>query len=152
MIYGPLWGSFSIPLTFKSKRSSAITWISRETMYQNALLIGCGCARANHVGGSGSSARIAFHPANDGARARTACSAGRALQNGIDQIAHRIDLRELRLFDVPAQLFFDVAEQLDALHGVEPKIEFQIVSWAARLAARCAPASRTIFSARWTSG
>ena len=61
------------------------------------------------------------------------CGAGRGIpaagtfDDGIKQIAHRVDFGELRLFDVSSHLFFDLAEQFDALHGIEPQVEFQIV-------------------------
>src|SRR5882672_3154525 len=41
---------------------------------------------------------------------RAACAAGRALQNRVHKIAHRINPGELRFFDVTAELFFDPAE------------------------------------------
>src|SRR5580698_2850106 len=42
----------------------APTWMRRETMYQNVLSSGCGWARETTAEASGSSARMAFQPAN----------------------------------------------------------------------------------------
>ncbi len=68
-------------------------------------------------------------PSREGdARSRAARAAGCALQDSIDQIAHRVDLGQLRLFNVASKFFFEAAEQFDALHGVEAEIEIQIES------------------------
>src|SRR5262249_54942972 len=41
---------------------------------------------------------------------------GRAFENGIHEIAHRVDFLELSLFDVAAKFFLDLDQQLDTLH------------------------------------
>ena len=93
---------------------------------QNVSLKRLGCANARTSGSSGSSARMAFHPAK-AARALGLRPAGRALQDGVNQVANGINLRQLRFFDIAAQFLFQAAEQFDALHGVESEIEFQVV-------------------------
>ena len=51
-------------------------------------------------------------------------------ENGVDQIAHCINLGQLRFGDFAAELLFEGGEQFNALHGVESKIEFEIVAGA----------------------
>ncbi len=65
----------------------------------------------------------------------------RARKNGIDQVAHRINLRQLRLGHFAAQLLLECGQQFNALHGVESQIKLQIVSGMNRveLAARGLP-------------
>src|SRR5579864_5395726 len=47
-------------------------------------------------------------------------------ENGVDQIANGIDFGELCLLNIAAEFVFDPTEKLDALHGVETEVEFQI--------------------------
>jgi hypothetical protein len=67
----------------------------------------------------------------------------RALQTASINVTHRVNSSELRLLDIPSQLFFQVAEQLHALHGIKSQIEFQIVGRSQSRGAEGA-ASRTI--------
>ena len=56
----------------------------------------------------------------------TTCAAGRALQHRFNQILHGIDRGELRFLDVAAECFFQLAQQLNALHGVKSKVKIQV--------------------------
>src|SRR5579862_346808 len=67
-----------------------------------------------------------FPSSKGDARSWTACAPASALQDGVHEVADRVDLGQLRFFHVAPEFLFEAAQQLDALHGVEAEIKIQI--------------------------
>ena len=51
---------------------------------------------------------------------------GCAFAQEIDELPHRVDVGETRLFDDGAELLFERHHELDSLHGIKAEIEFEI--------------------------
>ena len=67
------------------------------------------------------------------ARGGTLAGSAGVSDHGIDEIAHGVDLRGDGVGDAGTHLLIERYEQLDALHGIEAEIEFEIVAGMRRV-------------------